>query len=218
MDIIQHVRKANLTYLSHSALSELREAVREIEREGRKGVIIEAGCALGGSALVIAASKSFDRPFYVYDVFGMIPSPSSKDGTDVHERYKSIISGKSKGIGSRPYYGYMDQLDDFVKNNFKSFGFPIDKNNIHLIKGLFQDTLILNDPVVLAHLDCDWYDSVSVCLERIVPLLVKGGKLIIDDYYTWSGCYKAVNEFFSDKKENYKFIDGKTRLHIQRVK
>ncbi|MFN9838368.1 MAG: hypothetical protein ACK56L_20095 [Pseudanabaena sp.] len=40
-------------------------------------------------------------------------------------------------------------------------------NNISLVKGFFEDHLIIDKPVVLAHIDCDWYDSVSTSLERI---------------------------------------------------
>ncbi len=85
--------------------------------------------------------------------------------------------------------------------------------NVHLIKGLFEDTLICKQPVALAHIDCDWYDSVMVCLERIVPMLTPGGVLVIDDYEHWSGCREAVEEYFKDKKEQFSFVK-KSRLHI----
>ena len=85
--------------------------------------------------------------------------------------------------------------------------------NITFIKGLFEDTLICKQPVALAHIDCDWYDSVMVCLERIVPMMVKGGILVIDDYNHWSGCRKAVDTYFADKRELFSF-EKKSRLHI----
>jgi asparagine synthase (glutamine-hydrolysing) len=39
--------------------------------------------------------------------------------------------------------------------------------------------------------------------------------LIIDDYYTWSGCRKAVDDYFADKKDGFGFCN-KSRLHIIR--
>ncbi len=51
--------------------------------------------------------------------------------------------------------------------NFKNFGIDVIDNNISLVKGFFEDHLIIDKPVVLAHIDCDWYDSVSTSLERI---------------------------------------------------
>ena len=102
-----------------------------------------------------------------------------------------------------------------IKQTFYDYGLPPDKNNVHLIKGLFENTLFVNEPVAFAHIDCDWYESVMNCLQRIEPHLVKGGVLIIDDYYTWSGCRKAVDAYFADKKDRVEF-HNKSRLHIIR--
>lgn len=142
----------------------------------------------------------------------MIPPPSEKDSQDIHDRYKVISSGKSMGLGNNLYYGYEDNLYHKVSQAFSKFGFDIKENNIQLIKGIYQDTLKIELPVAFAHIDCDWYDSVLICLQQIEPHLVSGGLLVIDDYYTWSGCKKAVDEYFEDKID-YKFIK-KSRLHI----
>lgn len=211
--IISKVRKKSLTYLNEGALTDLHEAVLSIEKNQVAGEIIETGCALGGSSIVIAKAKNHGRAFYIYDVFGMIPSPGEKDGEDVLERYKIIKQGKSAGINGEKYYGYQENLFEQVKSNFKQFDLEADKNNIHLVKGLYQDTLKVNYKVALAHIDCDWYDSVMVCLNQITPHLSKGGMLVIDDYSFWSGCTKAVDDYFSDKKNEFEFV-RKNRLHI----
>lgn len=212
---IKRVLKDKLTYLGPTALIDLHNSVDELEKEKKEGIIIEAGCALGGSALVITSSKKQTRPFYIYDVFEMIPPPSEYNGPDAYERYKVIVSGKSRGIRGNKYYGYEENLFSKVKKAFCDYGFPITDNNVHLIKGLFKDTLFVNEPVALAHIDCDWYESVMVCLQRIEPNLIKGGTLIIDDYDDWSGCRKAVDNYFSDKRKNFEFV-RKARLHIIR--
>jgi asparagine synthase (glutamine-hydrolysing) len=201
--------------LEHSALSDLFDRVQAIERSGAEGILIEAGCALGGSAIVMASAKSRDRPFYVYDVFGMIPPPSENDDADVQRRYEVIKSGQSEGIKGDTYYGYIRDLLAKVNESFRRHGLPVHDNNIHLVQGLFQDTLHVTAPVALAHLDGDWYESVMTCLRRIEPHLVSRGVLVIDDYESWSGCRKAVDEYFSDKMDGYEFI-RKSRLHIVR--
>ncbi len=213
--IIRSVRAESLTYLDAAALCDLFEQVEATERACRSGILIEAGCALGGSAIVIATAKSRARPFYVYDVFGIIPAPSAQDGADVHDRYKVIQQGKSAGIGRNKYYGYEENLFEQVTENFRRHGVAGDANNTYLVKGLFQDTLHVTEPVALAHIDGDWYESVMVCLQRIAPHLVPGGVLVIDDYDDWSGCRKAVDEYFSDKQDLYTFVH-KSRLHIVR--
>ena len=143
----------------------------------------------------------------------MIPPPSAVDGADIQARYATIVSGESKGIGGDRYYGYADNLRDKVADTLRSFGLDLQEDRIELVEGLFQDTLQVDGPVALAHIDADWYDSVRTCLERIEPHLSPGGVLVIDDYDHWSGCRKAVDEYFADKRDRYAFIRH-SRLHI----
>jgi O-methyltransferase len=215
--VIRDVLADSLTFLDLTALSDLHRMVRSCERNKLEGVLIEAGCAAGGSAIVMTSAKRPSRQIFVYDVFGMIPEPSEKDGADVLDRYKVIKQGDAKGIGDREYYGYESDLMTKVENNFSKHGYPTAKNNVMLVKGLFSDTITGSEPVALAHLDGDWYSSVKVCLERIVPRLVVGGTLVIDDYDAWSGCRKAVDEYFADKKKNFAFVK-KSRLSIVRIR
>ena len=56
--LIDQVIRQNLTYLDYSALLDLAEAVTSVESERVNGIIVEAGCALGGSALVMPAAKN----------------------------------------------------------------------------------------------------------------------------------------------------------------
>lgn len=212
--IINKVKKKNLTYLSMSALKELSEVAIANEKLGIKGHIIEAGCGLGGSAIVIASSKAIERSFYIYDVFGMIPPPSEKDGKDAHQRYEVIETGRSQGVRGGVYYGYVNNLYEQVQNTFKEFGTDLNANSITLIRGLYQDTIRVDFPVSLAHIDCDWYESVTTCLQRIWPNLVIGGTMVIDDYYTWSGCKRAVDEYFNDQNKSDCDFIKKSRLHI----
>jgi hypothetical protein len=211
------VRHKKLTYLRWDALLDLNQVVAHIESRKVPGVMIEAGCALGGSAIVITASKQKQRPLFIYDTFEMIPPPGEADGSDAHARYNLIASGASEGIGGSTYYGYLGHLTDRVKNTFMEFRLPLVENSVQLVEGLFQDTLNVETPVALAHLDCDWYDSVRTCLERIVPRLSVGGVLVVDDYFHWSGCRKAVDEYFNGKLKDFDF-QYKSRLHIRRIR
>jgi asparagine synthase (glutamine-hydrolysing) len=213
--IVKAVKAESLTYIGTQALKELYERIATLEEERIPGILVEAGCALGGSAIVMATAKSKNRTLNVYDVFGMIPPPSDHDGEDVHKRYEQIKSGKSAGLGQNKYYGYEEDLLAKVGENFRRHQLPPEENNVHFIKGLFQDTLQISEKVALAHIDGDWYESVRTCLERIVPHIVSGGALVIDDYDAYSGCAQAVNEYFADKQDRFAFI-RLTRLHILR--
>jgi len=213
--IIREIKNSDLSYLDPFALIDIYWTVFDIEKKGINGQFLEAGCALGGSAIVIAKAKEKNRYFYIYDVFDMIPPPSKKDDLDAHQRYELIKSGKAEGINKKTYYGYEKNLLSKVKSNFQNFGIDTKGQNIQFIVGLFQESLIIKDDVAFAHIDADWYNSVMICLERIEPYLVSGGVLIIDDYKDWSGCKRAVDEYFQNKSDEYLFIQ-KSRLHIIR--
>ncbi|PSO54703.1 MAG: asparagine synthase [Cyanobacteria bacterium QH_1_48_107] len=213
---IEKVKSRSLTYLDKSALIDLARVVLETESRDVTGDIIEAGCALGGSSIILAACKHENRKLLVYDAFGMIPPPSDKDGQDVKQRYEQIANGEAVGIDGNTYYGYLDDLRKIVSNNFCEFGFGLKENNISLIEGYYEDTLHINSPISVAHIDCDWYNSVYTCLEQIVPNLSKEGIIVVDDYFAWSGCKRAVDRYFADKTENFAFIN-KQKKHIKRV-
>ena len=60
----------------------------------------------------------------------------------------------------------------------------------------------------MLRLDTDFYESTKVELEHLYPKIEKGGIIIIDDYGHWNGCKKAVDDYFSNKKNIYfNYID-----------
>jgi len=212
---IARARAEHLTYLKEHNLRELASIVIELDRSGRDGLVIEAGTARGGSAIVLAAAKSAARPMMVYDVFGMIPPPGERDGEDVHERYAKIAGGAARGVGGDTYYGYRDDLFAEVTDSFSRLGVPVDAHNVELVRGLFEDTIVLDEPVAFAHLDGDWYESTKTCLERIAPLLVPGGRIVLDDYGKWSGCRTAVDEYFAGR-DGFR-LEQRAKLHVIRA-
>jgi hypothetical protein len=211
---IAQARKEHLTYLKPTNLRELASVVLDVETGSVPGLLIEAGTARGGSAIVMAAAKSPTRPMKVYDVFGMIPPPTEHDGPDVHARYEKITGGEARGVGGDVYYGYRDDLYEEVTDSFARLGVPVGEHSVELIRGLFEDTIDLDEPVAVAHLDGDWYESTMTCLTRIAPLLVPGGRFVLDDYYQWSGCRAAVDEYFKDR-DGFR-LERRSRLHVVR--
>jgi predicted O-methyltransferase YrrM len=195
--VVADVRRRKLTYLDRRALLDIGRAVRAAERSQVPGMLIEAGTALGGSAVVMAVAKRRRRPLVLYDVFGTIPPPGDGDGPDVHRRYDTIVSGQARGLGGETYYGYRGDLYEHVVATLTEYHRPPAHHAITLVRGRFEDTLSIDAPVALAHLDGDWYSSTMTCLERIVPFLSPGGRIIIDDYRAWSGCRRAVDEYFA---------------------
>ena len=196
--IARKLRKSGLTYLSVEKLESLVGCMMQVNRQNVAGNVMEMGLALGGSAILLASLMG-ERKFQGYDVFGQIPPPGDDDGSDAHKRYEVIKSGQSKGLKGDIYYGYRNDLYDEVQSNFSRFGYPVDGQRITLTQGLFEKTLKnFNTPVALAHIDCDWYDPVKLCLDRIGPHVSCGGFIVLDDYCDYQGCRRATDNFVKE--------------------
>ncbi|MFZ2868500.1 TylF/MycF/NovP-related O-methyltransferase [Zavarzinia sp.] len=193
--LLRAIRAANITYVGIPKLRRIAEMACLVRATATPGAWLEAGVALGGSATLIGRLKDPATPLTLYDVFDTIPPPGEKDGGDAHERYAEIASGQSKGLGGDTYYGYRGDLRDTVIANLARFGIDPERDRIRLVKGLFEDTLWPEGPIAFAHIDCDWYDPVRLCMDRIWPRLSPGGVIIFDDYRSYSGCHRAVDEF-----------------------
>jgi asparagine synthase (glutamine-hydrolysing) len=187
--LARKIRRERLTYLTYRKLASLVRAVEEVR--GVPGAVVECGVALGGSGILLAKLLN-DREFHGYDVFDQIPPPGPDDPAQAHERYAVIASGQSSGLGADTYYGYIEDLLSQVSKSFADYGC-----HPHLHRGLFEDTLKPDWPIALAHIDCDWYEPVKVCLERITPWLTSGARVILDDYFDYGGAKKATDEHLS---------------------
>jgi predicted O-methyltransferase YrrM len=192
---IAAIRAANLSYCGPPKLENLATAARLVRTAGVHGDWVEAGTALGGSAILLGKLLPRGARLSLHDVFAMIPPPGDNDGADAHQRYEVIRSGRSEGLGGERYYGYESDLLGKVKANLRRFGVEPDGGRVRCVPGLFEHTLRPDGPVALAHLDCDWYDSVRVCIERIAPRLAPGAVVVFDDWSSYSGCRRAVEEW-----------------------
>jgi asparagine synthase (glutamine-hydrolysing) len=75
----------------------------------------------------------------------------------------------------------------------------------------------IDQPVAFAHVDVDWYEPVSTCLERIFPRLVEGGSIILDDYHDWGGCRKAADEYLRGIAGQFALDDSAGSMKIIRM-
>lgn len=194
----RRVVRDRLTYLPVEKLRRLERAI--IETRDVPGDLVEFGVALGGSGIILAQDSRSGRHFHGFDVFGMIPPPTSeKDDDKSRSRYQVIKSGASEGIDGDEYYGYRPDLLSDVKASFARYGVPVEGEMIQLHKGLFEETwgAAAIGSIALVHIDCDWYDPVDFCLRVCSEKLSDGGVIIIDDYNDYGGCRVAVDEFLS---------------------
>lgn len=70
-----------------------------------------------------------------------------------------------------------------------------------LVKGWFENTLPLAtfpNGIAILRMDADWYKSTYQILESLFPFLNENGLIVIDDYFLWDGCSRAVHDYLSE--------------------
>jgi O-methyltransferase len=211
----QRLRREGITYLNKVKIAAIERELRRIRKDRVPGDVVEFGVALGGSGVLLAKAATADgRRFFGYDVFGMIPPPTSdKDDEKSKARYETIQSGKATGIGGAEYYGYVDNLYDRVCATFASYGVQVDGSRVSLVKGLFEESWPVHpvETIAFAHIDCDWYDPVRFCLEAIEDRVPPGGTIVLDDYFDYGGCRTATDEFLA-RRRDYARVEGRNLL------
>jgi hypothetical protein len=145
------------------------------------GSIVEFGSFRGGSAIFLASvcrSLGLNVKVYGLDTFEGMP-PTDK-GVDAHN------AGDFAGVDLNELHAYVE-----------SCGLS---EQLEFVQGMFEATapalLAKIPPVLLAHLDCDVYDSVAFAWEVVKPCMANGGYVAFDDAHTSSclGATEAVED------------------------
>ncbi len=151
------------------------------------GAVVECGVWRGGMSAGIATVLGPDREYYLLDSFEGLPAAQDIDGPTAIQ-WQQDSEGPAFYDNCAADIGYAEQA--MAKSG---------ASDVHIVKGWFSDTLPLpqNPNIALLRLDGDWYDSTLTCLEHLFPQVVDGGIIIVDDYYTWDGCSRAVHDYLS---------------------
>jgi O-methyltransferase len=152
------------------------------------GCVVECGVWRGGMSAGMAEVLGAERDYFLFDSFeGLPPAREDLDGTAAIEWQTDTTSPT--------YYNNCGAPQEEAAAAMKLSP----ATSVSLVKGWFSETLPRFAPpgeIAVLRLDGDWYDSTRVCLENLYPHVAPGGIVIIDDYYDWDGCARAVNEFF----------------------
>lgn len=209
ISIIQHN-----TMLSKRRLVTLYQQVAYCERYAIPGAFVECGVWKGGAAGMMALANQqtgkVRRHLHLFDAFQEICEPDdSVDGERALREVRQFTgrTGHDKGV-LQPLTGIYDFLGGpgtLAENRQlleNTIGYPAEFLHYHV--GWFQETLPADHetigPIAILRLDGDWYASTKVCLEYLFDKVVKGGIVIIDDYGTYEGCRRAVDEFIKLKQ------------------
>lgn len=153
-----------------------------------KGCVIECGVWRGGMTAAISEIFGKQRKYYLFDSFEGLPDVKEIDG-------KAANDWQNNKEGAF----YFDNCTAEIEYAEKSMKLSL-APNYEIIKGWFSEVLPeikINEEIALLRLDGDWYESTMDCLIHLYPKVIIGGVIIIDDYYMWDGCAKAVHDYFS---------------------
>jgi O-methyltransferase len=151
------------------------------------GCIVECGVWRGGMIAGIYDYAKVKRKCYLFDSFEGLPVVNENDGEAA-----KIWQDTNNGVG-------LDncKAEIFYAENAMKLA---NSQNHNIVKGWFDNTIpitLISEPIAVLRLDGDWYDSTMICLENLYPLVAENGLIIIDDYYAWDGCSRAVHDYLS---------------------
>lgn len=158
------------------------------------GEIVECGVFKGASFCRFATFREifgniFSKKIIGFDTFGKFPDAKFTDDINALKDQISIDGN---------YSIKKEQLESALEHK------GINKN-IELIQGDITKTIpeyVSTHPelkISLLNLDVDIYEPSVTVLDNLFPRISKGGILILDDYTTFPGETKAVDDYFKDK-------------------
>ncbi len=179
--LIRALKAEGRTMVSLGRLENLRRVCTDPALPA--GSFVECGVARGGCTTLMAHLARGRRPVWGFDSFeGMPPLTAEDEG-----------SGE-KWVGHR-----CSGPEGLREAQATLRRFHADRGPVTLVPGWFEDTLPDHverlAPIAVLRLDNDWYQSTRFCLEQLYPAVAPGGVVLIDDYHTFTGCRKAVDEY-----------------------
>ena len=156
---------------------------------------------IAGMADLIGTSLDY----YLYDSFEGLPLAKDIDG-------EGAIKWQNDTSSDRYFNNCTASIDEakMVMAMSKAI-------KVHYRKGWFHETLAASPPlgpIAILRLDGDWYESTMSCLTHLFPKVAEKGIIIIDDYYTWDGCSKAVHDYLSNHKRTERIMQHKNICYL----
>lgn len=170
------------------------------------GDVVECGVWKGGMSAGMAMLLGNNREYYLFDSFEGLPEAKQLDGEFARE-------WQTDGNVERNHNNCTAAEAD-ADRIMKSTG-----AKYHLVKGWFENTVPDFqgiDKIAVLRLDGDWYDSTMIPLKKFFPLVSPGGLILIDDYYAWEGCSKAVHDFLSERKSDLRLFAGDGFIYMRK--
>lgn len=184
------------TMLSYSALCEMYDVIRRVDKSSVPGAIVEMGCWSGGCGAFMSwttKKNASDRQVWLFDSFEGLPELAEEDSEWAKRADLKIKEKDQKEIKS---IGSYSTTEEKVQMALKALDAT---EKVHVVKGWFQNSVpgvqSQIGPIAVLRLDGDLYESTKYCLEALYDQVSPNGIIVIDDYHL-EGCRRALYEFF----------------------
>ncbi len=156
---------------------------------GLPGEVVECGVFKGASLIRWASFRNLletplSRRIIGFDTFDTFPMPDDPEERAYVERFVAAAGPNSLSVEELYRVLEAKQID-----------------NVELVAGDIVQTVpeyALSNThlrISLLHIDTDTYRPAAVALETFYPLVVPGGLIVLDDYGTFPGETRAVDQF-----------------------
>lgn len=157
----------------------------------KEGACAEVGVCRGDFAKEI--NRVFpDKKVYLFDTFEGFDGRDLQKEQEINTNYSALDSWIADGS-----MDFTNTSVELVKNRMPH------KNNVIIKKGFFSETFDLDveERFLFVNLDTDLYQPIKNGLEIFYPRMVKGGVILVHDYFSMlEGVEKAVEEFLAKNK------------------
>jgi hypothetical protein len=152
-----------------------------------EGDFVECGVWRGGMSAAIAEVLGKDRTVHLFDSFEGLPPAREIDG--------AAAINWQRATESPSYFDNCRAEESFAREAMAMAAHP----KFTINRGWFENTVphFASSKIGILRLDGDWYESIFTCLVHLFPKVSIGGIVVLDDYYTWEGCAKAVHDYLS---------------------
>lgn len=162
------------------------------------GVLLECGTWRGGCsvAMLLVQRELYGRvlkPVYMLDSFEGLPIVDHRDGP--------LAAEWQAGADQEKFFDNCKAAQNDLENLLEQHQFL--SSEYKLIRGWFENTVpgvaaeLAEQSIAVLRLDGDWYASTDVSISHLCPITCEQGVVIVDDYYAWDGCARAVHDYLS---------------------
>lgn len=158
-----------------------------MEKYGSPGAVVECGVWRGGMIAAAAKRIGDQCSYHLFDSFEGVPDAKEIDGESAQAWMQDNIV---ECCATEEEYAHEAMSKAGVAS-------------IEVVKGWFSETLpkaVFPDKISILRLDADWYSSTAECLNFLYDRVKVGGVIILDDYFAWDGCSRALHDFLSLNK------------------